>query len=90
MGIEVRGRTGRLRSGCRPVATLGPWVGTDLPGWRRMRVVVSASRRDPVRWGQHTAPLVADLDVGSQVWRGTATVETEEPLVLIVEEIDLA
>lgn len=89
MGIELHGRTGRLRSGSRPVATLGPWHGTDLPGWRRMRVVVSDSRRDPVRWGQHTAPLVADLDVGSQVWRGTATIESEEPLVLIVEEIDL-
>jgi hypothetical protein len=89
MGIEVYGRTGRLRSGCRPVAALGPWHGTDLPGRRRMRVAVSESRRDPVRWGQHTAPLVVDLDVGSQVWRGTATIESEEPLVLIVEEFDL-
>lgn len=89
LGVEIRGRTGRLRAGCRTVATLGPWHGTDLPGWRRMRVVVSESRRDPVRWGQHTAPLVADLDVGSQVWRGTATVEREEPLVLIVEEFDV-
>lgn len=89
MGIEVRGRTGRLHAGGRFVAALGPWHGTDLPGHRRLRVVVSEVRRDPVRWGQHTAPLVADLDVGPQVWRGPATVESEEPLVLIVEEFDL-
>ena len=89
MGIEVRGLAGRLHVGGRFVAALGPWHGTDLPGRRRMRVAVSSSRRDPVRWGQHTTPLVVDLEVGSQVWRGTATVESEEPLVLIVEEFDL-
>lgn len=89
MGIEVRGLAGRLHAGGRFVAALGPWHGTDLPGWRRMRVAVASSRRDPVRWGQHSAPLVVDLDVGSQVWRGTATVESEGPLVLIVEEFDL-
>lgn len=90
MRLAIRGRTGRLRSGCRLVAAFGPWEANDLPGERRLRVVVSEARRDPVRWGRSVGPLIADLDVGSQVWRGTATVEREEPLTLIVEEIDCA
>jgi len=55
-----------------------------------MRVAVAVVHRNVVWWGQHTGPLTADLDVGSQVWRGTATIVREEPLDLIVEEIDLA
>jgi len=90
IGIEIHGRTGRLRSGCRLVATFGAWEGRDLPGHRRMRVAVAVVHRNVVWWGQHTGPLTADLDVGSQVWRGTATIVREEPLDLIVEEIDLA
>lgn len=92
VGLTITGVTGRLVSGCRLVATLWAWEARSLPGHRRLAVTVAHAHRDPIWWDQHTQPLTVALDVGNRVWRGTATIERDEPgspLALTMEEVDI-
>lgn len=92
VGLEMRGVTGRLLSGGRQVASLWTWEAKDLPGPRRLAVTVAHSHRHAYWWRHHTQPLVAELDVGTRVWRGAASIVNDSAdgrVELIVEGIEI-
>ncbi len=79
------GLSGRLRSGGRVIAELDGWT-AEQAGERSLRVTAPAPRRDAF-WWEHwdAAKLVLDLDFGRTGLRGPAVMESDDPLVAVVE-----
>jgi hypothetical protein len=89
MGFVMRGLSGRLVVGSLPVADFGPWEAEALAGPRRLRVGARTTDWDPVGKHRLTDPgLTVELEVGSRVTTGRATVSRQDPLYLVVEEYD--
>lgn len=89
LGITMRGPSGQLKSGSRVIAIFDQWVLTDLPGVRRAKLVASYYTPHPVDWARRFTSLKVTLDLGNQIGTGTAEVVREDPLELVIEEIDI-
>jgi len=85
----MKGRTGWLRAGSRPVTTFTRWSMVPMTGnGEHMRVSVQG--HTPTSYWDRTEAgdvLTIKLDVGKGVWAGTATILGREPLEIEMEGI---
>lgn len=85
------GLTGRLLSGTRIVSSFQQWSAQSLPEGAGTRIAVHQHQPDPVWWADlNPARLKIELDVGRTIWYSRAALISEEPLVLTIEEFDIA
>lgn len=85
MSCTYRGRSGRLRSGGRVIAEVIGWTAEPV-GPAGLRVRAGEFRRDAFWWEHRDASrLVLDLDYGRAGLRGSATIESDDPLIVVVD-----
>lgn len=83
--VTYRGKSGRLRSGGRVIADLAAWT-AEPSGESGLRVRAGECERDAFWWEHRDAArLVLDLDYGRAGLRGPAAIESDDPLVVVVE-----
>lgn len=89
MAITLTGPAGVVYRGSRAAGTFGRYELTSVPGEDgKVRLEASGFVPDPFHWEFGSGERVVEIRLGKRAWQGQVlTVESEQPLVAILEEI---
>jgi hypothetical protein len=80
---KIRGKAGRLKTGSRPAATLGPWDARHIEG-ERWQFTFESFEPDPY-WFEHGTTFKAVLVMGRGDISGAVEIVSRDPLILEME-----